>query len=78
MATPVPSATIESARTYADDANVRSRAADYTVTTNEGIAYLALIAALKAAGVGSPFMAVLDNVSHLPGATASSFPNFRA
>jgi hypothetical protein len=58
--TPVNPVTVATARASAADANVRSKAADYTVTGPEGTAYNALIAELKAAGVSSPFQEILD------------------
>jgi hypothetical protein len=67
--TPVNPVTVATARASADDANVRSKAADYTVTGPEGTAYNALIAELKAAGVFSPFMEILDKAVSLPNFT---------
>ncbi|GEM_PF-1329484 len=67
--TPVNPVTIATARTYADDANVRSAAGDRTVTDNESIAYRALLQELKGAGISSPFMEILDKAVSLPNFT---------
>jgi hypothetical protein len=61
MAFTKPDPTIlATARTFAEAANTRWNAGDKTIATDEGVAYLALLAELKNCGVASPFMAVLD------------------
>lgn len=57
---PVPAQTRADALAVALDSNTRFAAGDFTVTEDENTKYRAMIAALKAAGVSSPFMEILD------------------